>query len=125
MSAQRAFLAFAGLFGATGVALGAWAAHGLAAVIDPQGLAWVDTGLRYQLLHAAALLGLAAWLRQGGDRLLAAAGWLFAAGVLVFSGLLYAMALGAPRWLGAVVPLGGLSMIAGWLAVLLAALKAR
>ena len=103
-----------------GVVLGAFGAHGLKSLATEQGLAWWETGARYQLIHAVALvlLGLLQHHRPGG----VAAGWAFLLGSAVFSGTLYAMALGAPRWLGAVTPIGGLAMMLGWL---LLALHAR
>ena len=108
------------VWGLLGVGLGAFGAHGLKAVASEQGLAWWETGARYHLFHALALvaLGLLQHHRPGGD----AAGWSFLTGSALFSGTLYAMALGAPRWLGAVTPVGGAAMLLGWL---LLALHAR
>jgi uncharacterized membrane protein YgdD (TMEM256/DUF423 family) len=108
------------LWALLGVGLGAFGAHGLKAVASEQGLAWWETAARYQLFHALALvlLGLHQHHRPGGD----AAGWCFLFGNALFSGTLYAMALGAPRWLGAFTPIGGLGMMLGWL---LFALRAR
>ena len=108
------------LMGLLGVGLGAFGAHGLKSVATTEGLAWWETGARYHLIHALALvlLGLLQHHRPGGD----AAGWSFLLGTLVFSGTLYAMALGAPRWFGAITPLGGLGLMLGWL---LLALHAR
>lgn len=108
------------LWGLLGVGLGAFGAHGLKATASGQGLAWWETGARYQLFHALALVlfGLLQQQRPGGH----AVGWSFLAGSAVFSGTLYAMALGAPRWLGAVTPIGGLGLLLGWL---LLALHAR
>ncbi len=105
------------VLGGLGVALGAFGAHGLAERIAPDRLAIYETGVRYQLVHALALLAVAALCREGsGNR----PAWLFVAGVVVFSGTLYALALGGPRWLGAVTPLGGLALIGGWIALALA-----
>ena len=114
------WIATGALWGLLGVGLGAFGAHGLKAAASAQGLAWWETAARYQLLHAVALvlLGLLQHHRPGGD----AAGWSFLAGSAVFSGTLYALALGAPRRLGAVTPIGGLGMMLGWL---LLALHAR
>jgi len=108
------------LWALVGVGLGAFGAHGLKGVATEQGLAWWETAARYQLFHAVALvlLGLLQQQRPGGG----ASGWCFLLGSAVFSGTLYAMALGAPRFLGAVTPLGGLGMMLGWL---LLALHAR
>jgi uncharacterized membrane protein YgdD (TMEM256/DUF423 family) len=75
--------------------------------------------VEFHLLHAAALLGLAAWMKAGGG-----AGWacrLLLAGTILFSGSLYCLALGGPHWLGPVTPLGGACLIAGWIAAALAA----
>ena len=107
------------LWGLVGVGLGAFGAHGLKATATDQGLAWWETAARYHLVHAVALvlLGLLQHHRPGGD----AAGWSFLVGSAVFSGTLYAMALGGPRWLGAVTPIGGLGLMLGWLLLALAA----
>ena len=107
------------LWGLLGVGCGAFGAHGLRNLATAEGLAWWETAARYQLVHALALLavGLLQLHAPRGD----AAGWAFLLGNAVFSGTLYAMALGAPRWLGAVTPLGGLGMMAGWLLLALAA----
>ena len=108
------------LWGLVGVGFGAFGAHGLRTVAGAEGLAWWETAARYHLFHALALIavGLLQQHRPGGD----SAGWCLLLGSAVFSGTLYAMALGAPRWLGAVTPVGGLAMMAGWL---LLALHAR
>ena len=101
------------------VALGAFGAHGLQARLSPEGLDWWRTGVFYQLAHAPVLvlLGLLAL----HARRVNAAGWALAVGSLVFSGTLYLMALGLPRWLGAVTPVGGLLLLAGWVLLALAA----
>ena len=104
----------AALAGFLGVALGAFAAHGLKTTLAPEMLAVFETGVRYQMYHAfamlAAALGFARWQARG----FAFAGWLFAAGIVVFSGSLYLLALTGVRWLGAVTPIGGLCFLAGW-----------
>lgn len=118
----RTWIVAAGVLGALGVALGAFGAHGLEGWLEgaedaAKRLAWWRTGVQYHLLHAVAL-GLPAWLSERcSGKAPSVAGVLFSVGVLLFSGTLYAMTLGAPRVLGAVTPLGGLSLIAGWLAV--------
>ena len=103
------------LWGFLGVALGAFGAHGLERMTDvPEALAWWETAALYHLLHAPVLVLLGLLQRSkpgGGDKV----GWCLILGSLVFSGTLYAMALGAPRVLGAVTPLGGLLLLAGWL----------
>lgn len=117
----------AGILGLSGVALGALGAHALKVTLAERGtaVAW-ETAARYHLFHAVALLGLAAWLRAApsaapGARWLAwaARGW--CAGLVLFSGSLYWLALGGPRWLGPVTPLGGIALMLGWLAVVIAA----
>jgi len=112
----------AGLFGATGVGLGAFGAHALHGFLATQGtLGTWETAVHYQLLHAVALLAAAVGLRSGEARALAWAVRAWSAGIMLFSGSLYLLALGGPRWLGPVTPLGGLGLIAGWLCVAAAA----
>jgi uncharacterized membrane protein YgdD (TMEM256/DUF423 family) len=107
-----------------GVAAGAFGAHALRSRIAPDLLAVYETGVRYQLVHALALLvvGLAAarWPAGGWTTPV----WLFAAGTVLFSGSLYALAITGTRWLGAITPLGGVCFLAGWALVLLASLRA-
>lgn len=99
-----------------GVAAGAFGAHGLRGRLDPGMLQVFETGVRYQLVHALALV--AVWLAAGQAprRAFGVAGALFAAGTVVFSGSLYALALSGVRAWGAVTPLGGLCFLAGWIA---------
>ncbi len=109
----------AGAAGALGVALGAFGAHGLEGrITDPHLLEVWDTAAQYHLVHAVALGLVAAHPAQPR-----CAGWLFAAGVLLFCGSLYAMTLTGVRALGAITPLGGLCFIAGW--VVLAVSRVR
>ncbi len=103
----------AAVLGLLGVAFGAFGAHGVA---DPAAKAWMQTGATYQLAHVlAALIALAL------PRPATAAAAAFLAGTVLFSGPLYAMALGAPRWMGAITPLGGLALLAGWALLAVAA----
>jgi uncharacterized membrane protein YgdD (TMEM256/DUF423 family) len=89
-------------------------------------LANFETGARYQMYHALALLAVAwAVSRFPDSQLPVIAGWLFVAGIVLFSGSLYLMALTGQRWLGAVTPFGGVAFIAGWACLLLAALRAN
>jgi len=125
---HRAALAWAGLLGATGVLLGAFGAHALRGALEAAGTreAW-ETAVRYQLVHAAALLGLAGWLRASAKPRERRADWaarLWVAGTGLFCGSLYALALGGPRWLGPVTPLGGVALIAGWILAAAAAFSA-
>jgi uncharacterized membrane protein YgdD (TMEM256/DUF423 family) len=108
--------------GALGVAAGAFGAHGLRERLSPEALGWWDTASRYQLVHALALLGTGLLARQRGEPL-GAATQLLLWGTIVFSGTLYVMALGGPRWLGAVTPVGGAALIGGWIALGLAAAR--
>ncbi len=107
----------AGVAGALGVALGAFGAHGLQDVVSPEHIdRWWNTGARYHLVHAAALVGVAA--HPASDRrALNVAGGLFVLGITLFSGSLYAMTLSGITKLGMITPLGGLAFIGGWLAL--------
>lgn len=107
------FTRLAGLLGFLGVALGAFGAHGLKDRLDDVGRELWRTAVLYHLLHALALLVVA--LARQRFRFATATCWLFAAGVLVFSGTLYGLALGGARWLGAITPAGGAALLAGWL----------
>jgi uncharacterized membrane protein YgdD (TMEM256/DUF423 family) len=111
--ARRAALT-AGLMGATAIACGAFGAHGLRELLPATHLAWWKTASDYHILHALFLLGLASASRPA-SRLLRAAFGLTVFGVGVFSGSLYAMALSDLRWLGAITPIGGTSLIAAWI----------
>lgn len=121
----RVFLLLAALAGFTGVALGAFAAHGLKGQLGAQYLAVFQTGVHYQLIHALALFGVALLAERLPGRLLKAAGNLFAVGILLFSGSLYLLALSGIGKLGMITPLGGLCFLAGWLCLGLAAWRAR
>lgn len=101
---MRLVAIFAALSGALAVAAGAFAAHGASG----QAAEWLKTGAHYQLIHAVAALAAAQRAARGPA-------WCFVVGGAVFAGTLYLMALGQPRWLGAVTPIGGAALIAGWL----------
>jgi len=104
--------------------LGAFGAHALKARLSPELLAVYHTAVQYHFWHALALLAVAlAWPHVAEPAWLRAAGWLFVAGLLLFCGSLYALALGAPRQFGVITPVGGLCLILGWLAVAVAALR--
>jgi uncharacterized membrane protein YgdD (TMEM256/DUF423 family) len=121
----RAAVVAGALFGLTGVAAGAFGAHALKARLDPDALAVFETGARYQLIHALALLG-AAWVaQQWPGRAARLSAMLFGAGIVLFSGSLYALALSGVRGLGAITPVGGVLLLLGWLAMALAALRGR
>lgn len=112
---DKTFLLVGALAGFLGVALGAFGAHGLQSRLSPEMLAVFETGVRYQMYHAFALLITAAAIGRLGDaRLLVVSGWFFVAGIIIFSGSLYALALtGVTMW-GAVTPIGGLAFLVGW-----------
>jgi uncharacterized membrane protein YgdD (TMEM256/DUF423 family) len=114
------WIGVAAVVGGVGVVLGAFGAHGLKARLEPDQLASWQTAVQYHLLHAVALLGLGLFAAQSG-RAVGLQAWLFTLGVTLFSGSIYVLVLGGPRWLGPVTPLGGLCLIAGWLSLLLLA----
>ncbi len=120
----RLFLLLGALSGFLGVALGAFAAHGLEGRLAPDLLHVFEVGVRYQMYHALALVGVAAVAQRSPSAATAAAGWCFVAGIAVFSGSLYALSLSGIRWLGAVTPLGGLAFLSGWLCLAWAAWRA-
>lgn len=99
------------------VALGAFGAHALRDRLTPDLLAVFETGVRYHFYHALALLAAAYAASRWPDGAVAVAGWLFIAGILLFSGSLYLLAVTGTRWLGAITPLGGVAFIAGWAAL--------
>jgi uncharacterized membrane protein YgdD (TMEM256/DUF423 family) len=112
---DRTFLLIGSALGFLGVAFGAFGAHALKTRLSADMLAVFETGVRYQMYHAFAVLIVAAAIGQlGSARLLVLAGWSFAAGVLLFSGTLYALAFTGIGVLGAVTPIGGLLFLAGW-----------
>lgn len=127
---DRILLVCSGILGFLAVGLGAFGAHGLQKMLagveaGAQRLEWWRTAASYHLSHALAV-AVAAWLASRGvGAPSTAAGAFFTGGVVLFCGTLYAMALGGPRWLGAVTPLGGLLFLAGWCAVVVGALRLR
>lgn len=108
------WMRIAAVVGFTGVSLGAFGAHGLESILSVgERSEWWGTAVDYHMWHALALLGVGLVVeRTGRGR---AAGWCFLLGITVFSGTLYGLGLGGPRWLGAVTPLGGLLLLSGWL----------
>ncbi len=107
------WIAIGALNMAIAVALGAFGAHGLKSLVSEQQLEWWHTATLYLFVHALGLLivGLLIRLRYATQT----TAWLLQIGILIFAGSLYAMTLGAPRWFGAITPIGGVLMIAGWL----------
>jgi uncharacterized membrane protein YgdD (TMEM256/DUF423 family) len=115
----RATFVFAALAGAAAVVLGAFGAHALNASLDEHALATWHTAVEYQFWHALALLAVGSIARDRATRSLRIAAIAFALGIVLFSGSLYAIALDLPRAIGAVTPIGGAALIAGWLALAL------
>lgn len=118
---DRAFVVFGALSAFLAVALGAFAAHGLRGRLAPDMLTTFETGARYHMYHALALLAVGWASSRWPGPLVTTAGWLFVAGTVIFSGSLYLLSVTGHRWLGAVTPLGGLALLAGWLALAAAA----
>ncbi len=104
------WMTLAAVSGFLSVAIGAFAAHGMH---DPQAQEWMRTGATYGFMHTMATLACATFIQVGATRARHAPAF-FLSGVVIFSGTLYAIALGAPRWLGAVTPVGGLLFLIGW-----------
>lgn len=122
----RLFLMIAAISGFFAVVIGAFSAHGLKQILAPEAIEVVKTGVQYQMYHALALLLVALWLSHKPDaRGLKAGGLAFILGSLLFSGSLYALALGGPRWLGPITPLGGLCFLIGWALLLVAAWRTK
>lgn len=122
---DKTFIVIASVFGFLAVALGAFGSHALAAHFEANpGLEGTyDTATRYHMTHALALLAVAFAITRYSSPLLPWAGWLFVAGILVFSGSLYILSLTGIRWLGAITPLGGVAFMAGWALLALGVLR--
>lgn len=120
---DRIFLMLGSALGFLGVAAGAFGAHGLREKLSPDLLEIYETAVHYHLVHALALLA-TAWVAARTDTAVArAAGWLFVAGILIFSGSLYVLSMTGLRWMGAVTPLGGLAFLAGWASLFWASMR--
>lgn len=126
MTAVKGFLLLGALNGVLAVLLGAFGAHGLKGRLTESALATWQTAVQYQFYHVFALMVVAILLFHPLSRFwLMLAGACFAMGIVFFSGSLYGLALGGPRWLGPITPLGGLLFIIGWCALCAAALKVK
>lgn len=123
MTTERLFFAIGAMSAFIAVAAGAFGAHGLKARLAPEMLTVFEVASRYQMYHALGLMACAWALGKWPGTLATAAGWLFVAGTLVFSGSLYLLSLTGVRWLGAITPIGGLGFLAGWLCLAAAALR--
>jgi uncharacterized membrane protein YgdD (TMEM256/DUF423 family) len=112
---DRIFFVLGSLSAGLAVALGAFGAHALKARLAPDMLAVYETGVRYQLAHALALLAVAWACTRWPGTAVTTSGWLFVAGMVLFCGSLYGLSLSGVRGLGAITPLGGVAWIVGWL----------
>lgn len=121
---MRLFWILGALSALIAVGAGAFGAHGLRARLAPELLAVFETGARYQMYHSLALLAVAWAASVWPSGVVTAAGWLFTAGIVLFSGSLYLLALTGVRWLGAITPLGGVAFLLGWGLLAWAALRA-
>jgi uncharacterized membrane protein YgdD (TMEM256/DUF423 family) len=117
MTFARSILAATALTGAAAVLLGAFGAHALRNSLDERALATWHTAVDYQFWHALALLATGLMMRSATSPALRIAALAFCTGIVLFCGSLYLLALGAPRGFGAVTPIGGVALIAGWLAL--------
>ena len=126
---KNKWLFIAALSGFLCVTIGAFAAHGLSKVLDPKALAWIETGVKYQMFHTLAIMGIgiAQLYREslvvGKMANFAAGAWAF--GILLFSGSLYALALGAGKFLVWVTPLGGTLFLIGWFCLAYGSVKSK
>ena len=117
-------LALGAVSGAISVMLGAFGAHALKVRLSADALAAFQTAVQYQMVHSLALIAVGLWLlRHPEDMLSRYAALAFCFGILFFSGSLYGLTLGGPRWLGPVTPIGGTLFIAGWLLFAAAVIK--
>jgi uncharacterized membrane protein YgdD (TMEM256/DUF423 family) len=119
---DRTFLLAGAVAGLIAVGFGAFGAHALRGRLSPDMLGVFETGVRYQMYHALALLLTAALSTRMEGKAIVAAGWLFVAGIVLFSGSLYLLAVTGVTILGAITPIGGVAFLAGWAALAIAAL---
>ena len=123
---QTLFLMAGSIAGFFAVGLGAFAAHGLKAKVAPEMLAVFQTGVQYHMYHSLALIAVGILIKLYGNiSAFQTSGWLFIAGILLFSGSLYGLALGGPRLLGPITPLGGVCFLIGWIALFIGALRSN
>jgi uncharacterized membrane protein YgdD (TMEM256/DUF423 family) len=116
---SRPFFFLGAASGFIAVAAGAFGAHSLRDRLTPEYVSVFETGARYQMYHALALLAVAWVVERGAGTSAQWAGWLFVIGTLLFSGSLYGLALTSIRWMGAITPLGGVAFLAGWICLAL------
>ena len=122
---NRQWIVLGSLSACLAVAAGAFGAHALKGSFGPEALLTWETAARYQMYHALAMLAVGLAAQALRTTSLRVAGLLFLVGTLVFSGSLYALVLTGERWLGAITPIGGLALMAGWLAFAWAVIRGR
>lgn len=120
---MKTFFAFGALFGGLAVIAGAFGAHTLRDQLAPERMTQFELAARYQMYHAFALLAAAYATEKFPGAAANASGWFFIVGTVIFSGTVYALAFGSPRWFGAITPIGGLSLIIGWALLFWSALR--
>jgi uncharacterized membrane protein YgdD (TMEM256/DUF423 family) len=122
---MRLFLAAAAISGALAVLLGAFGAHLLKQMITPEMLEVYKTGVQYHFYHTLVLLAVGILYRQHPSGILKWSGYLFIAGIVIFSGFLYLLAITGTKALGMIVPIGGITLVAGWICLLVYILKIK
>ena len=120
---QSLFFALGSGLALVAVITGAFGAHALKTKLSPDMLQVFEVAARYQMYHALGLIAVAWASSQWSSQLIAASGWLFVAGIVIFSGSLYILSLTGVRWLGAITPIGGAAFIIGWGCLLWAAIR--
>ncbi len=120
---QRLFFALGAGFALIAVITGAFAAHTLKTKLSPDMFTTFEVAVRYQMYHALGLIAVAWAASQWSSQLITASGWLFVAGIVIFSGSLYILSLTGVRWLGAITPIGGVAFIVGWACLLWTAIR--
>ena len=118
---DKTFLLVGAVAAFLAVAFGAFGAHGLRGRLSPEMMAVFESAVRYHMYHALALLLVSLAMGRTSGWLIQTAGWCFVAGILLFSGSLYVLALSGVTILGAITPLGGLAFLAGWACLAFAA----
>ena len=119
----RLFFVLGSGFALIAVITGAFAAHTLKSKLSPDMFQVFEVAVRYQMYHALGLIAVAWAASQWSSQLITASGWLFVAGIVIFSGRLYILSLTGVRWLGAITPIGGVAFIIGWGCLLWAAIR--
>lgn len=122
---DRIFAGIGAALALSGVVLGAFGAHGLKTRLSAEMLEVFETGIRYHMYHAFGLFAVAWVIGRWPSGAATTAGWLMLAGVIIFSGSLYILAISGTRWWGAITPIGGVALIAGWASLILAIYRAR